>query len=133
MILQSFPNDVPRPNCKKKTGSNFTVHKYAMPRYMWESDHYPEFVSGSGHLIPINSVPCLYTKGLDTRYLFLDDVFVTGIVRTKCGVGLRDNSKFYLFLGKRLSKFDGRKDLVVHYVNSRESMKKLHAKVLAKN
>ena len=123
---------MPRPNCNKDTGSNFTVHKWAMPRYMWESDHYPEFASGSGYLIPINSVPCLYDKGLKTRYVFLDDPFVTGIVRTKCGVGLRDNSKFFFF-GKRLSKFDGRQDLLVHYVKSRASMKTLHKKVLAKN
>ena len=103
-----------------------------MPRYMWESDHYPEFAAGSGYLIPINSVPCLYDKGLDTRYVFLHDPFVTGIVRTKCRIGLRHNSKFFN-LGKQLSKFEGRKDLLVHYVKSRESMKKLHAKVLAKN
>ena len=103
-----------------------------MPRYMWESDHYPEFAAGSGYLIPINSVHCLYDKGLETNYVFLDDPFVTGIVRTKCGVGLRDNSKFFFF-GKPLPKFDGRKDLLVHYVKSRESMKKLHEKVLAKH
>ena len=99
---------------------------------MWESDEYPEYVSGSGYLIPIDSVPCLYAKGLDTRYIFVEDVFVTGIVRAKCGVGLRHNSKFFS-LGKQLSKFDGRKDLLVHYVKSRDSMKTLHEMVLATN
>ena len=103
-----------------------------MPRYMWESDEYPEYVSGSGYLIPIDSVPCLYAKGLDTPYIFLEDVFVTGIVRNKCHIGLRHNSKFFN-LGKQPSEFDGRKDLLVHYVKSRDSMKKLHDKVLAKN
>ena len=42
---------------------------------------FSKLVLPTSDLIPINSVPCLYTKGLDTRYLFLDDVFFTGIVR----------------------------------------------------
>ena len=120
-----------RPDCKD-SNSKFTNHKWAMPRYMWGSDNYPDSTSGSGYVIPISAVTCLYVKGLDTAFVFLEDIFVTGILRTKCGVGLRDNADFY-FIGKELCKFNWRKDLLVHYVKSRKSMEKLHGMVVAKN
>ena len=53
---------------------------------MYPGDNFPAFVSGGGYLFPAWATSCLFLKGLDTPYLSLEDVFITGIVREKCGL-----------------------------------------------
>ena len=82
--FQVLGNESPvnRPNCSD------TDHRYAfkwsVPHYMYAEEFFPNALSGSGYLMHISVTSCLYEKGLDTRFLVLEDVFITGLVREKC-------------------------------------------------
>ena len=100
-----------------------TFPKFAVPRYMYQEDYYPPFAHGAGYLVPLNRTPCLFQKGLDTRYLFMDDAFVTGLVRKKCGMEARNENRISPD-NKRICGIRKR-DLVIHYVGP-DSMYNVH-------
>ena len=113
-----------RPNCTD-TASKFTSDKWSIPTYMYKRDHFPNSVSGIGYLMPSRVVSCLYHKGLDTQYIFLDDVFVTGLLRVKCRLSLRDNDRIK-FMGQDICKVDSKSDLVIHNVKGAKAMSEMH-------
>ena len=96
-MVQRLGGTVERPDCSD-TKSKFTHRKWAVPYYMFKKDRYPDSVSGVGYMVPMgngNVTSCLYHKGLETPYLFLDDVFVTGLARTECGLRIRNNPNIH--------------------------------------
>ena len=122
-----------RPDCRDKE-SKFPKDKWAVPKYMYQKDTFPSYVSGSGYLIPVSDAgtACLFQKGLDTPYLFLEDVFVTGIAREKCGLGLVDATGIHPN-GKDVCKVNKKKDLLIHYVKPGDSMQILHNYVMGRS
>ena len=68
--------------------------KWICPIWMYSYPKFPDFLSGLGYLIPSKLIDCLYEKALQTPALHLEDVFVTGILRTKCGGVLIHDPRF---------------------------------------
>ena len=85
-------------------------------------------VSGSGYLISRKSIPCLYKAGLDTSFLNLEDVFITGLAASACHIKLI-NSRWFNFIGKNSRRVKNH-DILVHNVRNSSEMafifKKLH-------
>ena len=94
---------------------------------MFLPDHYPDYLFGMAYLIPAKWTPCLFQKGLDTKYLHIEDAFVTGLVRTKCGLRLRNSAKFYF--SNKVCDIDKDSDMVIHGI----SLEKAHNFVTGKN
>ena len=68
--------------------------KWICPIWMYSYPKFPDFLSGLGYLISSKLIECLYEKALHTPALHLEDVFVTGILRTKCGGVLIHDPRF---------------------------------------
>ena len=49
---------------------------------------------GAGYLLPSWSISCLYKQALVTPFLFLEDVFITGILGKKCKVPMLSRKEF---------------------------------------
>ena len=105
----------------------FTVG-WEVPWYIYNSTTFPNAVSGSGYLISRKSIPCLYKAGLDTSFLNLEDVFITGLAASACHIKLI-NSRWFNFIGKSSRKVKNH-DILVHNVRNSSDMafiyKKLH-------
>ncbi|TRY77994.1 hypothetical protein TCAL_11892, partial [Tigriopus californicus] len=69
--------------------------KWIMPRWMYPEDLYPTYLSGSGYIIPSSEITCLYEAALETPLVYLEDVFVTGILAETCGIR-RQHNEFFL-------------------------------------
>ena len=120
--LQSFSDakgkwPVIKPDCEK-SGENGkkSYQKWAVPSYMYPDDYYPAFAHGSGFLIPLSWTTCLFQEGLGTRYLWHDDVFVAGLVRVKCGMGLRNTYRVIPEHQDWKRNCWGKRALVIHHV-----------------
>ena len=126
--FQVLGNESPvnRPNCSD------TDHRYAfkwsVPHYMYAEEFFPNALSGSGYLMHISVTSCLYEKGLDTRFLVLEDVFITGMVREKCGLKLKNSPRFQ-YMGQHVCKLAKKFDLVIHYVKTEQAMDRFHKMV----
>ena len=122
-----------RTSCTKD-GPKFTQHKWHMPYYMYGKLKYPNFVAGPAYVLPLgrNATSCLYIKGSSLDYVFLEDVFITGIVREKCGLLIANTDKIYN-LGFHKNNFclaNRDLDIAVHYVKGQGAMKDLHSVIL---
>ena len=108
----------------------FTVG-WEVPRYIYNSTTFPNAVSGSGYLISRKSIPCLYKAGLDTSFLNLEDIFITGLAASACHLKLI-NSQWFNFIGKNSRRVKNH-DILVHNVRNSSDMafiyKKLHQSV----
>ena len=81
-----------RPNCSDT--DHVFAYKWSVPKYMFRDDTFPNALSGSGYLMSQTVTSCLYNKGLDTSFLVLEDIFITGVVREKCGLQLKHSPRF---------------------------------------
>ena len=88
---------------------------------MYENETFAEALSGAGYLLTKNSASCLYWKGLDTKYLYLNDQFVTGMLRGKCGLSITHNSDFHAW-SKSGHQGYNKSDLILHYYKDKASM-----------
>lgn len=98
-VLGSSP--VNRPNCSDT--DHVFAYKWSVPKYMFRDDTFPNALSGSGYLMSQTVTSCLYNKGLDTSFLVLEDIFITGVVREKCGLQLKHSPRFQ-YMGQHLCK-----------------------------
>ena len=74
---------------------------------MVQGEVYPQYLSGCGYVIPagkcgfcnrkrvvfnfqtLGALKCMYNAALETPYMHINDVWISGYVRSKCGFGLR--------------------------------------------
>lgn len=81
---------------KKKTKSlQFSIHqggnkpiresdsKWYAPKELFAEDMYPDFCSGSAYLVKAADAAKIYSISNKTNFFWIDDVFVTGILREK--------------------------------------------------
>jgi len=54
--------------------------KYYTPRYMYQANRYPAYLSGIGYLIRTDIIPRLLKMSLTTPMIHMDDVYMTGIL-----------------------------------------------------
>ncbi|XP_043482248.1 beta-1,3-galactosyltransferase 1-like [Leptopilina heterotoma] len=69
-------------------------NKYYVPIIQYKFSEYPPFVTGPAYLLSGNSVHRLHKESLNTPFLKLEDVFVTGIVAEKLGIKRIDRQEF---------------------------------------
>ncbi|VDP43124.1 unnamed protein product [Soboliphyme baturini] len=63
-------------------------HRWFVRKTEFPRRYYPPYCSGSNMILTADSVVPLYTTALRTKFLWVDDVFLSGIVAPKCGVKL---------------------------------------------
>ena len=102
--------------------------KWTVPKYIYGDDVFPNAVSGSGYVLTADLVNCIYEGGLRTRFLNLEDVFITGLAARKCDVTLK-NSQWFRFMGKK-SKSVTKQDILIHDVKTEEKFMELHNRVI---
>lgn len=79
----SFPNSMQKRLlighrfCQSKPVDDIDDKWYA-PKYMYNKEVYPQYLSGSGYLMSIDAAIQLYKVALRTPLLHLEDVFLTG-------------------------------------------------------
>ena len=71
----------------------------------------------------------MYNAGLETSFLNLEDIFITGLAASACHVKLF-NSQWFNFLGKSVKSVK-KTDILIHNVKNSEDMaliyKRLHS------
>ena len=98
-----------------------------MPTYMYGDDKFPNALSGSGYIMRTTVSNCLYEKGLETPFVNLEDIFITGLVAQKCqdkGVVLRNSPRFH-YMGTHLCLIK-KYDILVHRVKEVQDMKNVY-------
>ena len=105
---------------------------WEVPNYIYKPDTFPNAVSGSGYIISSSILNCIYQQGLDTSYINLEDIFITGLSASKCNATLK-NSPWFNFTGKKMSRIRAQ-DVLIHNVRNDSDLhliyKKLHWKIL---
>ena len=111
-----------------------------MPYYMYGKLKYPNFVAGVAYYLPLggNTTSCLYREGSNLDYVFLDDLFITGIAREKCGLHIANAEKIYPLACYDKNNFCKNNfcfanrdlDIAVHYVKGLRAMEDLHSVIL---
>ena len=100
---------------------------WEVPNYIYKPEKFPNAVSGSGYIIPMRILDCIYSKGLQTPYINLEDVFITGLAASKCNVTLK-NSPWFNYTGKKFSRIRGQ-DVLVHNVRNETVMYRIYDKL----
>ena len=98
-----------------------------MPKYIYKPDTFPNAVSGSGYIISSSILNCIYHQGLDTNYINLEDIFITGLSASKCNVTLK-NSPWFNYTGKKMSRIRGQ-DVLIHNVRNNTDFYKIYEKL----
>ena len=70
------------------------LSKWYMPRSLYHDNFYPPFLSGTGYVLSADVVVKVYKTSLDTKFLYLEDVFV-GICLKALHINPRRNKHFH--------------------------------------
>lgn len=70
--------------------------KYLVTKDELPGQYYPAYCAGFGYLMTIETANKLYAAALQTPYFFIEDALITGFVRHKANVLLRDHGAFTL-------------------------------------
>lgn len=62
--------------------------KWYTPPWMFNGSVYPNYCSGTSYVISCDSVQKLYNVSLETQFFWLEDIYITGICRTKANVNI---------------------------------------------
>ncbi|KAH8032796.1 hypothetical protein HPB51_001874 [Rhipicephalus microplus] len=63
--------------------------KWYMPLAVYEPDWLPSYIHGSGYVVSRDAVRPLFTEALATSFLYVEDIFLTGVVAQKMACGRR--------------------------------------------
>ena len=55
-----------------------------VPKWMYPGQYFPPYVLGSLYIIPARLLGCLVTRTSEVGFISIEDVYVTGLLRTKC-------------------------------------------------
>ena len=53
---------------------------------MYSDSYYPSLMAGSGYIMSMDAVQCLYDAAKRIPYLHMEDVFITGFAAEACNV-----------------------------------------------
>ena len=65
-----------------------------MPSYLYNGNHYPVILAGSGYVTTRPAAKCLFNESMHLPFLHLEDVFLTGFAAENCAI-----PRFKIFLG----------------------------------
>ena len=100
------------------------MKKWIVPRYMYNGNRYPDYVSGAGYVLSAKAAECIYSNAKRIPYFHLEDIFVTGFVAQSCGAKILHNTGFHVYRDRReyiLNQnknwviFKKEKDILLHY------------------
>ncbi len=102
--------------------------KYYVGAHQFTLPFYPDFVTGPAYLVTRDAIHDLYTNALNTTFLKLEDVFITGVVAQNITVKRVHVNEFY---NKRIpfNVCNIRKAISIHMVKFHEQFilwEKLH-------
>lgn len=63
--------------CESKPITDYTS-KWFTPRYMYDQDFYPTYLSGTGYVFTMNAAVKLYNVSMNIPLFHLEDVYLTG-------------------------------------------------------
>ena len=75
--------------------------KWFAPRYLFQEDTYPDYLSGGAYVMHYSVVQRLYHASLDTPFMHIEDVFVTGVLRQKIGINPIGSSRINVGQGRK--------------------------------
>lgn len=82
--------------CCENMGGNkpirVTNSKWYVPKELYPEDTYPDFCSGSAYLMKAADASKIYSVSNATDFFWIDDVFVTGVLREKYGTIVNNGS-----------------------------------------
>ena len=58
------------------------------PRYLFNGDWFPTYLSGAGYLLPRAALPCLFAEAMRLPYVHVEDVFLNGFAASRYVLGL---------------------------------------------
>lgn len=68
--------------------------KYYCSCLVCPQDGFPVYIEGAGYLFHTSHINCLFTMALESKFMPLEDVFVTGILREMCTLDYKDIPNF---------------------------------------
>ena len=69
--------------------------KWCVSHEQWPYNQYPIYCSGSAFLIPTHLAPRLYTSYFKSRFLWVDDAYISGVLAKTAGVTHRPIHSLY--------------------------------------
>ena len=98
--------------------------KWAVPYWMYPSEHFPMSISGTGYMFPVSIAECLIKSATKVPFLILEDVYVTGLLSKLCDVSLKNSAQFeYMGIGDDRGSAEKLLKLVLtHRANMTEMM-----------
>lgn len=69
-------------------------NKWYSPEYMYSPKEYPNYLSGTGYVMSINTAKLLLEASLSTPIFHLEDIYVTGILAREKSIRPVDNVGF---------------------------------------
>ncbi len=57
------------------------------PRYLFNGDWFPTYLSGAGYLLPRAALPCLFAEAMRLPYVHVEDVFLNGFAASRYVLG----------------------------------------------
>ena len=85
--------------------------KWAIPRYIYNGEQYPSYLSGPGYVLSRSSAECIYNMALKTPLFPMEDIFITGFLAQQCNIKRRDHTGFS---SNRPDKFNFEIDILKH-------------------
>ncbi|XP_053952543.1 beta-1,3-galactosyltransferase 1-like [Anastrepha ludens] len=82
-------------------------NKWYMPYYMYPGDKYPRYLSGSAYVMSSDVVSRLYEAALNTTFIHIEDVYLTGMCAEKIHLPRRHNALFSYTRAKDWCSFRG--------------------------
>ena len=73
-------------------------HQWLIPHWMYPGKLFPSYTMGSFYIIPSNHLPCLVSSLAMVPLVSVEDVYVTGLLRRECGLGLEDVARRWVVL-----------------------------------
>ncbi|XP_070388839.1 beta-1,3-galactosyltransferase 5-like [Dermacentor albipictus] len=71
---------------RNRTAERDLAHKNYLPQSVFANDNLPLYASGTAYVMSCDAVRPLFTEALVTPFLYIEDVFITGLVAQKVGV-----------------------------------------------
>lgn len=88
VLLEELINSQKTFACENMGGNSpdrTNTSKWYVPKEIFPDDAYPDYCSGSAYLVRAEDASKIYSISNRTKFLWVDDVFVTGVLRDTYG------------------------------------------------
>ncbi|KAK6168127.1 hypothetical protein SNE40_022016 [Patella caerulea] len=89
-MIMGYVFSFPRPYRNKRS-------KWYLDKISYPLTYLPQYVCGASYVVSGDAASKLLSVALSTKIYFLEDVFITGVVRTRAAVKLIQNRGFFVY------------------------------------